>query len=67
MITLPLSNNTELTISINLREKAVTIRQTSKTGQTTAQSITPDPVITIPMVDLKELVKSIKTLVGFFT
>jgi hypothetical protein len=65
MITIPLSNNTELNISISLIDKVVTIRQSSK--QTNIQSVAPDPVIRIPMVDLKELAKSIKTLVGFFS
>lgn len=65
MITVPLSNNSELSITISLADKCVSIRQRSK--QTNIDTITPDPVIRIPMVDLKELVKSIKTMVGFFS
>jgi hypothetical protein len=65
MITLPLSNNTELTITINLKDRAVNIRQVSK--QRTLEPIVPDSVIVIPMTDLKDLVKSIKTLVSFFS
>ena len=65
MITIPLSNNTSITITISLADKSVAIKQTSR--QTNIDTITPDPVIKIPMVDLKELVKSIKTMVGFFS
>ncbi len=63
MITLPLSNDTELSISINLIQKAVTIRQRKKGHGD--QSL--DPVISIPLVDLKELAKSIKTIVSFLS
>lgn len=65
MINIPLSNNTTLVVSICLADKSITIRQTSQ--QTKIDSIAPDPVVKIPMIDLKSLVKSIKTIVGFLS
>lgn len=65
MLNIPLSNNTTLNISISLTDKSVTIRQTSQ--QTKIDTIAPDPVIKIPMIDLKSLVSSIKTIVSFLS
>jgi len=65
MIELKLSNNSTLSITVSLTDKCVVLRQIP--SQTQIKEVLPEPAkITIPLVDLKELAKSLKELFRFF-
>jgi|GEM_PF-5644322 hypothetical protein len=65
MIELKLSNNSTLSITVSLADKAVVLRQIP--SQTQIKEVLPEPSkITIPLADLKELAKSLKELFRFF-
>ena len=68
MLTIDLSNNTKLTVNLELRAKALVIRQ-----EPTGPNVTPEhpelvapAKLVIPLADVKKLASSLKTLTGFF-
>lgn len=67
MLTIDLSNNTKLTVNLELRAKALVIRQ-EPTGPQTLEhpQIVPPAQLVIPLADVKKLASSLKTLTGFF-
>jgi len=68
MLTIELSNNTSLTINLELRAKALVIRQDPTSLVTTPEhpDLIPPTKLVIPLADVKKLVASLKTLTGFF-
>lgn len=67
MLTIELSNNTKLTINLELRAKALVIRQEATGPQTMEHpQLVPPTMIVIPLADVKKLAASVKTLTGFF-
>jgi hypothetical protein len=67
MLTIELSNNTKLTVNLELRAKALVIKQEATGPQTLEHpQIVPPSQLVIPLADVKKLASSLKTLTGFF-
>lgn len=63
MFRFQLSDGTELTITLDLSKKAIVIQQTARPG---AAATADADRITVPLTDVKQIVKSVKELRAYF-